>query len=123
MQPEGKRISQLTPDTSPSTDDFIVTVDGTTLQNKKVDLGSLPVSNPTNALFDTKVDKAPGKQLSDQNYTQDEKNKLAGIEAGAEVNEVTTAQLNGKVSGTGRLFIQSTAPTSPLEGDLWVDLS
>jgi hypothetical protein len=28
-----------------------------------------------------------------------------------------------KVTGVGRMFFQSTAPTSPLEGDLWVDLS
>lgn len=33
-----------------------------------------------------KVDKVSGKDLSDQNYTAAEKSKLAGIEAGAEVN-------------------------------------
>ena len=33
-----------------------------------------------------KVDKVSGKGLSDQNYTATEKTKLAGIEAGAEVN-------------------------------------
>lgn len=33
-----------------------------------------------------KVDKVSGKGLSDQNYTAAEKTKLAGIEAGAEVN-------------------------------------
>lgn len=40
-----------------------------------------------------KVDKASGKALSDQNYTAAEKTKLAGIEAGAEVNpgEATTS--------------------------------
>lgn len=33
-----------------------------------------------------KVDKVSGKALSDNNYTSDEKTKLAGIAAGAEVN-------------------------------------
>lgn len=35
---------------------------------------------------DTKVDKVTGKQLSTNDYTTTEKNKLAGIAAGAEVN-------------------------------------
>ena len=34
-----------------------------------------------------KVDKVSGKALSDNNYTTAEKTKLAGIEAGAEVNQ------------------------------------
>ena len=36
-----------------------------------------------------KVDKVPGKGLSTNDYTNDEKTKLAGIEAGAQVNTVT----------------------------------
>lgn len=36
-----------------------------------------------------KVDKVPGKGLSTNDYTNDEKSKLAGIEAGAQVNTVT----------------------------------
>ena len=37
-------------------------------------------------LVDVKVDKVTGKGLSTNDYTTDEKNKLAGIAAGAEVN-------------------------------------
>ncbi len=37
-------------------------------------------------LLDSKVDKVSGKGLSSNDYTTIEKNKLAGIEAGAEVN-------------------------------------
>jgi len=37
-------------------------------------------------LYTTKVDKVVGKELSDNNYTDDEVTKLDGIEAGAEVN-------------------------------------
>lgn len=54
----------------------------------------------TDTALNLKVDKAPGKQLSDNNYTQDEKNKLAGIEAGAEVNEVSPADLALKADET-----------------------
>lgn len=38
------------------------------------------------AALDNKVDKVPGKQLSDENYSLTEKEKLAGVEAGAEKN-------------------------------------
>ena len=41
-------------------------------------------------LLDSKVDKAAGKQLSDENYTSPEKAKLAGIQAGAQVNAVSS---------------------------------
>ena len=37
-------------------------------------------------VLSTKVDKIPGKDLSSNDYTDEEKNKLAGIEAGAEKN-------------------------------------
>jgi len=37
-----------------------------------------------------KVDKVSGKGLSTEDYTTAEKNKLAGIEAGAQVNTVTS---------------------------------
>ena len=42
-----------------------------------------------------KVDKAPGKQLSTEDYSTAEKNKLAGIESGAQVNKIETVKLNG----------------------------
>jgi hypothetical protein len=37
-------------------------------------------------LFASKVDKVDGKGLSDTNFTQEEKTKLANIATGAEVN-------------------------------------
>lgn len=43
-------------------------------------------------LNNTKVDKVSGKQLSTNDYTTTEKNKLAGIQAGAQVNAVTSVQ-------------------------------
>lgn len=42
-----------------------------------------------------KVDKEEGKQLSTNDYTTTEKNKLAGIASGAQANVIETVQLNG----------------------------
>lgn len=50
-----------------------------------------PVSTAQQAALDLKVDIVAGKQLSDENYTLVEKNKLAGIEALAEVNNISDA--------------------------------
>ena len=61
--------------------------------SNKVSAFSLTPNNtnyPTEKLvkdnLDTKVDKVIGKQLSTEDYTTTEKNKLAGIASGAEVN-------------------------------------
>ena len=48
-----------------------------------------PVSTATQDALDGKVDKVPGKGLSEEDFTAAEKAKLAGIEAGAQVNSVT----------------------------------
>jgi hypothetical protein len=64
-----------------------------------------------NAVFDalaTKVDKETGKGLSDENFTLSEKNKLAGIEAGAEVN--VNADWNA-TSGDAEILNKPTIPT------------
>ena len=45
-----------------------------------------PISTATQTALDLKVDKVNGKQLSTEDYTTNEKNKLAGIQSGAEVN-------------------------------------
>lgn len=42
------------------------------------------------SLIDKKVDKEAGKGLSTNDYTTEEKTKLAGIENGAQVNTVTS---------------------------------
>lgn len=43
----------------------------------------------------TKVDKVTGKGLSTNDYTNDEKTKLAGIAAGAQVNVIESVKKNG----------------------------
>jgi hypothetical protein len=58
-------------------------VDNTSDTNK-------PISSATQTALDDKVDKVTGKGLSQEDYTTTEKNKLAGIETGAQVNTVTS---------------------------------
>lgn len=47
-----------------------------------------------NTQLNTKVDKITGKGLSTNDYTNDEKNKLANIEPNAEVNIIETVKVN-----------------------------
>jgi hypothetical protein len=48
-------------------------------------------------LLDGKVDKEAGKGLSSNDYTAAEKNKLAGIAAGAQVNLIESIKVDGSV--------------------------
>ena len=50
-------------------------------------IGGTPVSEQITTAIANKVDKISGKGLSTNDYTTDEKNKLAGIASGAEVNQ------------------------------------
>ena len=67
-------------------------------------------------LNSSKVDKVTGKGLSTNDYTTDEKNKLAGIAAGAEVN--VNADWNA-TSGDAEILNKPTIPskTSDLTND------
>lgn len=69
------------------------------LKLKKPEATDIPDIDVINSNFDTldesvnnKVDKVDGKGLSSQDFTQQEKDKLNGIERGAEVNKVTSVQ-------------------------------
>lgn len=53
----------------------------------------------TNTELDKKVDKVTGKQLSTNDYTTDEKQKLAGVATGAEVNKIDSVKVNGTALG------------------------
>ena len=50
---------------------------------------NMAIAEAINNLNDGKVDKVTGKQLSTEDYTTTEKNKLAGIASGAQVNTIT----------------------------------
>jgi len=60
-------------------------------------------------LLGNKVDKVTGKGLSTEDYTSTEKSKLAGIEAGAEVN--VNADWNA-TSGDAQILNKPTIPTA-----------
>lgn len=54
-----------------------------------------PVSYATSTALEGKVDKVPGKDLSTNDYSAADKDKLTGIEAGAQVNKIETIKVNG----------------------------
>lgn len=57
--------------------------------------GATLLVQKTKAELAKKVDKVSGKELSTNDYTTAEKNKLAGIASGAQVNAITTVMVNG----------------------------
>ncbi len=69
------------------------------------------------SILETKVDKVTGKGLSTEDYTTGEKNKLAGISSGAEVN--VQADWNAT---TGDAFIRNK-PTIPTQTIVDTELS
>lgn len=68
------------PATKKYVDDTVAAVDVTEQISGKADKAYV------DSKLDTKVDKVSGKQLSANDYTNEDKTKLAGIAAGAEVN-------------------------------------
>ena len=54
-----------------------------------------PISSATQTALDKKVDKVTGMGLSQNSYTTAEKNKLSGVESGAEVNVIESVKVNG----------------------------
>lgn len=54
------------------------------------------IDNAVSDLSGNKVDKVDGKQLSTENYSTEEKNKLNGIASGAQVNVLENITLGGQ---------------------------
>lgn len=77
-----------------------------------------PISVAAQAALDNKVDKIEGKQLSTNDYTTAEKNKLAGIQPEATATSVTSSSNGGQevgritVNGEETIFYAPAAPTS-----------
>ncbi len=94
-------------DSSSAVDKLTLTLaDGTTQQHTVSDMipkdaepttgsAKFVTSGAVKTALDKKVDKVDGKGLSTNDYTTTEKNKLAGISAGAQVNVIEEVQLNG----------------------------
>jgi hypothetical protein len=71
--------------------------------------GTLSNQTDLQSAIDGKVDKVTGKGLSTEDYTTTEKNKLAGIEAGAEVN--VNADWNA-TTGDAQILNKPTIPST-----------
>lgn len=72
-----------------------------------VDLSNYYTKPEANTLLDNKVDKVDGKQLSTENYTTEEKTKLAGLE-----NYDDTVVKNDIASNTAAIESEVTRATS-----------
>lgn len=66
------------------------------------------------ANIDGKVDKVTGKGLSTNDYTTDEKTKLEGVAAGAQVNVIETVKVNGVALTPTDKAVDVTVPTGAL---------
>ena len=75
-----------------------------------VDLSDYVTTSAMNTALANKVDKVSGKQLSTNDYTTTEKNKLNGIEAGAEVNVVESIVVNGVTASISSKKASVTIP-------------
>lgn len=64
--------------------------------------------------IDKKVDKVEGKVLSSNDYTSDEKTKLEGIAAGAQVNVIETIKVNDTVLVPTDKAVNVSVPTGAL---------
>lgn len=66
------------------------------------------------ANIDKKVDAVTGKGLSTNDYTTDEKTKLEGIAAGAQVNVIESVKVNGVALAIDGKAVDVTVPTGAL---------
>lgn len=85
----------------------------------EVDLSDYATTSAMNTALAGKVDKVSGKQLSTNDYTTTEKNKLNGIEAGAQVNKIETVVVNGVTASISGKQASVTIPV----GDTMVALT
>ncbi len=76
-----------------------------------------PVQNKViNAALAEKVDAVDGKGLSTNDYTTAEKNKLAGIDTGAEVNVIESVEVNGTALSVSSKTVNIPKATSSVYG-------
>lgn len=85
----------------------------------EVDLSDYATISAMNTALSGKVDKVSGKQLSTNDYTTAEKNKLSGIAAGAQVNKIESIVVNGV---TATISGKQASMTIPV-GDTMVALT
>lgn len=79
----------------------------------KPDLSQYASSSDLQTGLSGKVDKVNGKGLSTNDYTTEEKSKLAGIETGAEVNIIDTITVNGVTQTITNKTVNITTAVDP----------
>lgn len=83
------------------------------IETINVDGSALTVSNKAvNIDLSGKVDKVSGKGLSTNDYTTTEKNKLSGIDTGAQVNVIETIKVNGTAQTVTSKGVNISVPTN-----------
>lgn len=90
----------------------IETVEGSVAKTVKDAVDAAQAALQTN--IDGKVDKAEGKGLSANDYTDDEKAKLAGVADGAQVNVIEAVKVNGVALAIDGKAVDVTVPTGAL---------
>lgn len=76
----------------------------------EIDLSAYATTSAMNTALAGKVDKVSGKQLSTNDYTTTEKNKLAGISVGAQVNVIESIVVNGVTASISSKKASVTIP-------------
>ena len=69
------------------------------------------------------VKQETGKSLTTNDYTTDEKNKLSGIEANAQVNVIESVKVNGTALAVTDKVVNVDLSNYVKKGDITVDLS
>lgn len=109
---DGETELQLLDDTTVNLDGYVKTADTTSL------LAPYAKTTDVNANLAKKVDAVSGKGLSTNDYTTDEKNKLAGVKTGANKVEAST---NGKIKIDGVDTTVYTLPSNVIQGAVATD--
>ena len=85
----------------------------TTIDSNLSSTSTNPVQNKViNTALSNKVDKVSGKDLSTNDYTTAEKNKLADIAEGAQVNIIESIKVNGTAQTITNKAVDITVPTN-----------
>lgn len=71
--------------------------------------------------LDDYVKKVEGKDLSSNDYTEEEKNKLDGIEENANNYTHPDTHSGSMIEGFKYIYIQEEEPTDAEDGSLWID--
>ena len=84
----------------------------------KTKLAALPDNAALSAALDTKVDKVPGLQLSQNSYTDGEKSKLGALPGNADLQTqyVQTGAVNQTVGGTKTFSVSPSVPAKTTIG-------